>query len=155
MVQEMANGDGLSVGGELGEDLGERLVVAEFTVMDEEHDGHGCELLGDGREAEIGVLINLVERAEIGYAIAALKDRAAIFDDNDSRTGRGRRDVREQGIHLGRFWIGCPNRVGDDYHAHNQHAGSIHSGIPLAALGLDSGDPHQSSCDALFSSVRK
>ena len=76
--------------------------------MDEEHDGHGCELLADGREAEIGVLINLVERADIGYAIAAVKDRAAIFDDNDSRTGRGRRDVREQGIHLGRFWIGCP-----------------------------------------------
>src|SRR5512140_2223871 len=123
--------------------------------MDEEHDRHGCELLGDGREAEIGVLINSVERAEIGYAIAALEDRAAIFDDNDSRTGTGRRDVREQGIHLGRFWIGCPDSMGHDYHAYNQHARSHHSDTPLAALGLDSRDPHQSSSDAHFSSIRK
>src|ERR1700758_688362 len=104
--------------------------------MDEEHDSHGGELLGDGREAEIGVLVNSVERAEIGYAIAALEDRAAIFDDNDGRTGRGRRDVREQCIHLGRFWIGCPNSVGDDYHAHNQHAGSHHSSTLLPRSGL-------------------
>src|SRR4029077_5913221 len=87
VVQEMANSDGLSVGGELGKDLGERLVVAEFTVMDEEHDSHGGELLGNGRDAEICVFVNFVERAEVSYAIAALEDRAVIFDDNDSRTG--------------------------------------------------------------------
>jgi len=32
--EQVANGDGFSVGGEIGEDLGERGVVAELAVVD-------------------------------------------------------------------------------------------------------------------------
>ena len=55
MIQEIADGDGFTVGGEIREDVGEGLVVAEFSVMDEKHDGHGGKLFGAGGQAEIGV----------------------------------------------------------------------------------------------------
>jgi len=43
MVQEVSNGDGLAVGGKIGKELCERLVVAKFSVVDEQHDRHGGE----------------------------------------------------------------------------------------------------------------
>ncbi len=53
MVQEIADSDGFAVGGEIGENVGEFVFVAELAVVHEQHDGHGGELLGAGGQAEI------------------------------------------------------------------------------------------------------
>jgi hypothetical protein len=81
--EQVPNRDGLAVGRELGEDLTERLVVAEFAVVDQQHDGHGSELLGAGGEAEVGGLVDGREAVEVGDAIALFKHCAAVLFDQD------------------------------------------------------------------------
>jgi len=49
--------------------------------MDEEHDGHGGELLGAGREAEICLRIDFGAGAEVADAVAAFENGVAIFTD--------------------------------------------------------------------------
>ncbi len=88
MVQKIANGDGFAVDGEIGEDAGEFVVVAKLAVMDEQHDGHGGELLGARGEAEVGVRVDLGERAKFADAVAAFEHGAAIFADEHGDAGR-------------------------------------------------------------------
>jgi len=45
--EEMADGDVFSVGGEVGEDVGEMVVVVELAVVHQEFDAGGGELLGE------------------------------------------------------------------------------------------------------------
>jgi hypothetical protein len=56
--------------------------------MDEQHDGHGGELLGAGSEAEIRLCIDLSEGAEVANAVAAFESGSAIFADEDGYAGR-------------------------------------------------------------------
>src|SRR6266850_897039 len=65
MVQEVSNGDRFAVSGKIGKEFRERLVIAEFSVVDEEQDGHGSELFGEGSQAEIGASNYLRFRTEI------------------------------------------------------------------------------------------
>src|SRR5260370_10625751 len=81
VIQQMEKGDGFTVGGEIGEDVGEIVVVAKLAVMDKQHDGHRGELLGAGGEAKIGLRVDLGERAEVADAVAAFERGAAIFAD--------------------------------------------------------------------------
>ena len=73
--EQVAHGDGARVWRKVRGRFGQRLVVAEFAVVDQEHDGHGGELLGERREAEIRVGIDLRQRSQIADAVAALEDR--------------------------------------------------------------------------------
>ncbi len=86
VVQEIADGDGLAVGGKIGEDVGEFVVVAQLAVVDEQHDGHSGELLGAGSQAEIGLRVDFGEGVEFARAIAAFEYGAAIFADEDGET---------------------------------------------------------------------
>ncbi len=102
VIEKIADGDGFTVGGKIGEDIGEGVVVAELAVADEQHDGHGGELLGAGGEAEIGFRVDFGEGAEFASAIAALECGAAIFADEDGEArgvGAGKRG--EEGIEGG------------------------------------------------------
>jgi hypothetical protein len=56
--------------------------------VDEQHDGHGGELLGAGGEAKVGLRIDCGEGAEFASAVAALEYGATIFADEDRETGR-------------------------------------------------------------------
>jgi hypothetical protein len=51
--------------------------------MDEQHDGHGGELLGAGSEAEVGLRVDFGEGAEFAGAIAAFECCVAIFADEN------------------------------------------------------------------------
>ena len=90
MVQEVANGDGLSVFRKVGEDIGEPVFVTQLAIVHQQHDRHGRELLGAGRQAEIRVRVNLAQRTQIGHAVATLEDDAAIFDDEHGGARRRR-----------------------------------------------------------------
>src|ERR1035441_9359041 len=63
--EQMSDGDGAAIGGEVREDAREFAVVLELAVMDQQHDGHGGELLGDGGQAEIGLPVDFGGGAEV------------------------------------------------------------------------------------------
>ena len=52
-MQELFDGDRLTVGREIWPDVGERFVEPQFAVVDQEECGGGGELLGHGGEAEV------------------------------------------------------------------------------------------------------
>src|ERR1700738_4134087 len=79
VIQQVANGDGFSVGGEIREDVGQGLVVAKLTVVDEQHDGHGGELFGAGSETEVGVGVDFWGAAQVADAVAAFEKFFAVF----------------------------------------------------------------------------
>ena len=47
VVEQVADGDGFSVGRKFGEEVGEVVVVVQFAVVYEKHDAGRCELLGE------------------------------------------------------------------------------------------------------------
>ena len=87
MVQEVSNGDGLAVGGEIGKKFRERLVVPKFSVVDEQHDRHGGELLREGGQAEIRASIYLRFRTKIADAIGSRVNISSAISNQDSETG--------------------------------------------------------------------
>lgn len=89
MVEQVADGDGFSVGGELGKDVGEMVVVVEFAVVDEQHDARCGELLGERGQAEICLVVYGAEGAKVGNSVAAAEDGLAVVDDEDRGAGSG------------------------------------------------------------------
>ena len=53
MVQEMANGNLASIVRELRENLSERLVIAQFAIVHEQHHRHRRELLANRSQTEV------------------------------------------------------------------------------------------------------
>src|ERR1039458_1207871 len=86
--QQVTNGDGAAIGGEVREDVAEFAVVLQLAVMDQQHGGHGGELLGERRQPEIGLLVDFGGGAEVADSIAALEERAAVVADQDGQAGR-------------------------------------------------------------------
>ncbi len=84
MVQEVSNGHGFSVGGKIRKEFRERLVVAKFAVVHEQHDRHSSELLGEGCEPEICMGINFRFHAEIADAVAALENGLTLRSNEHS-----------------------------------------------------------------------
>ena len=107
MIQQVSNSDRFSVGREIGKDFRERLVVAEFSVVYEQHDGHGGELLGEGSKPEIRMCVDLRFQTEIADAVTAFEHGAAILVHQHCETRSIRRSHSgENGINLlvhGRF----------------------------------------------------
>ena len=61
----MANRDGLAIKREAREEIAKSLLIAEFAVMHQEHDSHGCELLAERGEPEIGMRVDFMESAQV------------------------------------------------------------------------------------------
>ena len=62
-----------SVRREAREGLGERLVVPEPSVADEQHDRRGRELLGDRGEPKAGARVDRRARAQVADAVRLLE----------------------------------------------------------------------------------
>ena len=75
MVQKIANGDAFPVLREVGEDIGEPVLVAQLAIARQQHDRHGGELLGARRQAEIGV----TRQSSAGNADQPRRNRARIL----------------------------------------------------------------------------
>ena len=75
--------------------------------MDQQHYGHGCELLGERSEPEIRMRVDLGFRTEIAYAVTMLENGPTICSHQNGKAGRvGRSHSRENRINLffdGRF----------------------------------------------------
>lgn len=76
-------------------------IVGELTVVDEQHDGHGGELLGAGGEAEVCNGVDFCVRAQIAHAVAAFEDGTTVLADEDGKTRRvGLSGAGEDGVDL-------------------------------------------------------
>ena len=87
VIQQIPDGDGLRGGGQLGQDLAHRLIVAQPAVMLEQHDRHRGELLGEGREPVIRFRRRRGAVREIGHAEGAAQQDAIVADHQDARAG--------------------------------------------------------------------
>ncbi len=87
--EQMADGDGLAVGGEGGEDFGQGLVIAQLAIVHQEHDCHGGELLGERGKTEVSGRVDCRERLEVARTIAAFEDRAPVLPDEDCKAWCG------------------------------------------------------------------
>src|SRR6266850_2274504 len=92
MVQEVSNGDRFAVGWKIGKEFRERLVVAKFFVVDEQHDGHGGELFGERSQAEIGAGIYLRFRPKIADACGSRVNISSAISNQDREAGFVRLD---------------------------------------------------------------
>src|SRR6266849_1071473 len=96
MVQEVSNGDRFAVGGKIGKKFRERLVVAKFSVVDEQHDRHGGELLREGSQAEIGAGIYLRFRTKVAHTFGSRVNISSAISNQDSEAGLVRLDERAE-----------------------------------------------------------
>ena len=108
MVQQVAYGDGVAVRGEIGKDVRDGVFVVQFPVMDQKHDRHGGELLGAGREAEVGGVVDRSKRAEVSDAVTVPERGVIVLSDEDRESGSaGTCERREDGVEAGRIREGC------------------------------------------------
>ncbi len=106
MVQEISNGDRFTVSGKIGKDFGEGFVVAKFSVVNEQHDGHGGELFGERGEAEIRLGVNFGFRTKIADAFGSQVEVFAAVPKQDSETGfLGLNQSCEHGVFRAFHWF--------------------------------------------------
>src|SRR5438309_231715 len=88
----MSDGDYASILGKFREDVRQALVIAQFSIMDEQHYGHRGELLRAGCKAEIRIRVDCCSRPQISQAMSGLNQRLSIFTYQhcDSGLGGGR-----------------------------------------------------------------
>ena len=55
--------------------------------MDQQHYGHGCELLGERSEPKICVRIDCHFRVKITHAVTAFENELAIFSHQNGKAG--------------------------------------------------------------------
>ena len=88
VIEQVAHPDGLPGLGVIGEDIGERVVEGELPVLDEQEDGGGGELLGDGADAVDGRGARGDFPLEVGVAIALGEPCLAALGDPDAQPRR-------------------------------------------------------------------
>ncbi len=101
MIQQIANRNGFAIRGEIGKHIGEFIVVAQFSIMHEQHDRHGGKLFCERREPKICGWRNLKLRTQVAHSVAALENCLAILADDYSEAGIARRSYRgKNGVNL-------------------------------------------------------
>ena len=99
MVEEVTDGDGAAVFGEVREDVGQAVLVAELAVADEQHDGRGRELFRDRGQAEGRPAVDRAHALQVPDAARAEVDDLPVFEDDDPRAGLALgADAREEGV---------------------------------------------------------
>ena len=76
--QQMAHSDGLPVRREIRQDFGQPPVVPQLVIVDQQHDGHGRKLFGEGCQAKVRFGIDGGQCSQIANPIASLEYGAAI-----------------------------------------------------------------------------
>src|ERR1035441_10849669 len=99
MVEQIADGDRFSIGRKFRKEVGEVVVVVQFAVASEEHDGRSGELLGERCQTEIRFRIDRMQRTQIGNVVPVAEYWPSVVDDEN----RGARSVagfqrREDGV---------------------------------------------------------
>ena len=79
VIEKIPNGNIFTVGGKIREHFRESLVIAELSIMDEQHDSHGAKLFGERGEAKIGVLVDFRVCPQIADTVSFFKRCACIF----------------------------------------------------------------------------
>src|ERR1017187_6139170 len=102
MVEQVANCDGFSIGREFRKEVGKVVVIVEFAVASQQHDGGSGELLGERCQPEIRLRINGAHRAQVSDAISAAEDGLSFANYEDCGPG-GASGVQggEDGVDLG------------------------------------------------------
>jgi hypothetical protein len=85
VIQEILNRDRFSISGKIRKDFREPLVIAQFSVADEKHNGHGGQLLGTRGEPEIRVRVNFRFRTEVAHPVGLLKTVFRSLTDQDGK----------------------------------------------------------------------
>jgi len=88
VIEQVADGDGAGVGGELRAKFGERIVKLEFVPLRENHNGHGRELLGERRQEKLRVGRDGRARVEIGKSENLAVLDASIADEHRGHSWR-------------------------------------------------------------------
>jgi hypothetical protein len=84
VVQQISNGDGFPVGWEIRENFGERFIVAQLAVMNQQHDSHGGKLLGERGQAKIRSRIDFFGRTQFLQAITFAKENVSVLLNQSS-----------------------------------------------------------------------
>ena len=87
MMQQIANVDSPRVRRELGEILVERVVEVKFALFGKNHDCHGRELFGHGREFELRIERDGAVRLEVRKAEGCLPRDPAFADEDRNHAG--------------------------------------------------------------------
>lgn len=104
VIEQIAHGDGAAVSGEVRKNVCEVIVIVQLAVVNEKHNGHGRELLGERGEAEVRTRVDGKRGTQIAHAIFAFEEGLAILANEDGEAGFLRRgNAGENGIEL----IGC------------------------------------------------
>ena len=88
VVEQVAYGDGLAEVGEFGDVFADGVVEAELAALLQQDDAGGDELLGDRGYVEDAVGGERDVVVEVGHAVGAGQDGAAVAVDGDGATGR-------------------------------------------------------------------
>ena len=88
MSEQLTDGDVAPVIREIREYGEELVVVAQFSIVYQQHDGHGRELLGARGQTEAGSRVNLRQRSQVADAVAFAEESPAILVDEDRQPRR-------------------------------------------------------------------
>ena len=99
VMEEMAQGDGLAVVGQLGDVLVDGVVELELARLGQKHDGGGGELLGHGPRLEDRLRGIGDAMLEVGRSVGAAQDLLAVLADAHGAAGRVGRVAREDRVH--------------------------------------------------------
>ncbi len=137
MVEEIPDRDVFAVSGKIREYFRECLVIAQLPIVDEQHDGHGGELLGEGRKPEVRVCVDFRVSAQVRVAVAFFKRGAPVLANEHRQSGR---------VFLG---DGTEDRVGLTF---RRKVGALRAG--LYAERKKSGD-RKDNCELQLVSFRR
>ena len=110
VVHHFAQGNCLAEVGQLGNVFVDIVVEGELALLLQQEDGERCELLGHGGDVEDGLRGDGDVVVEVGHAVAALVDDAAVLVDAEGAAGGFgvvvlREDFVDLGGGFGREWF--------------------------------------------------
>src|SRR5438270_655528 len=98
VIQKVTDGDGARGARQFRQQLRHWLVIAQFAVSDQQHDGHCGELLRERSESEVGRRRGRCVVLEIGQAVGAAEQHCAVPNDDHTRARNGAAIGAEQRI---------------------------------------------------------
>jgi len=82
--KQVAGGDGSPVVREIRKNAGQLVVVAELSIVHQQHDRHGGELLGTRRKTKVGFRIDALQGSQVADAVAFAEESSTVLLNQDS-----------------------------------------------------------------------